>query len=219
MSAKENIAKAALGVTLGALVMGLFYVTSAKKNSLDQIAVQLEKEFFADPVVKAKLSRMPASEVAAFVSRSAHNGLYWLSPQELDTWNQIRIAMAKSSPELCVSYIRGGTSQKDITQAFAQIGEKSARTWIALSLTAAKQSIQRAEPLDNQNIQKEFQEGLLQVVSVNGPEEQFKLAEILHNYLIKDDEETCWAAIKIHENAMKLDSKARHSFLRVLAVL
>ncbi|MFS4460711.1 hypothetical protein [Bdellovibrio sp. HCB2-146] len=189
-----------------------------KKTRFELASQDAEKAILADPVIREKLNSMSPDEQYKFMLQSSHDGMYWLELSDLDRWNEIRLSLAQKSKTLCVAFLRGGVSQADLKQAFEKLSDQEIQQWLKISLIATKTSVSKGpKALGVETPTKDMVAHLNELIAFSGPEEGPKLGNAIKNYMIGTDEEACWAAKKIHENAKKLEPEKRKKFLRGLA--
>lgn len=217
-----------VAVSLAVAVPSILSSNSAYRNFINRnIGGMTPFESEMDNM-QARLSKK--QEVRQFLSTAAENptylvqritqdGMYYLSLDDLDKWNDLRLRLANSSTHVCAGFMRGGIVPSDLMGVLNSLNEQEAKYWVDLIEKALLLGIQNNENHKLKDVREQFMPALETLQAALDKDELAKMKENLISYMAKDEETICSITKTIHENAPKLNPEDRKKLLSVMAAL
>lgn len=184
------------------------------ESEMDNMQVRLSR----NPKVSQFFSTA-AENPAYLVQRTTQDGMYYLSLEDLDRWNQLRLQLANSSTHICAGFMRGGIVQSDLMGVLNSLNETDAKYWVGLIEKAILLGIQNNDKHKVKDVREEFMPALEKLQSALDKSQLEKVKENIVSYMAKDEETICSVTKTIHENAPKLNPSDRKKLLSVIAAL
>lgn len=191
-------------------VLGLFSPTYRVQNYM----AEKMKPLLEDPRVKPELEK-GEQHAYAFAFILTQQGIKHLEDKDLDRWNEFRIKMSELHKPFCTGLMNGQVSDKIALEAFSVLPQETMNEFIDLMLKGAKRK------LNNEGSPKThvtfLQQGLKEIIDSLPETEKEKFAKILFDPKNANEEDACWATLKLLNGAKNVSQENRAKMFKMMA--
>lgn len=191
-------------------ILGMFSPTYRIQNYM----AEKMKPLLEDPRVKPELEK-GEQHAYAFAFILTQQGIKHLDDIDLDRWNDLRIKMSELHKPFCIGLMNGQVSDKIALEAFSVLPQETMDEFINLMLKGAKRK------LNNEGSPKThvtfLQQGLKEIIDGLPGDEKDKFSKVLFDPKNANDEDACWATLKLLNGAKNVSQENRAKMFKMMA--
>jgi hypothetical protein len=184
-------------------------------SRIEKLSRTATKVLTDNPKFKNAVSRMTQEQTHPYIQQLSRQGIKRLSFQELKTWNELRIALAKNSSSICAGFWTGAINSQELMANIDKLNDRDLESWVTISMTAAVLELEQksyTSPPDSA-----FEDGLKLIASKLQPEEIDKMSKTMTKGANANNNDACWTMLKLLEGVELLPPQQQEIFLRSLA--
>jgi hypothetical protein len=189
-----------------------FFSPPSRIEKLDRTASKILKD---NPKFKNAISKMTQDQVHAYIPQLARQGMRRLSFQELKTWNELRIKLAKNSHSICSGIWSGAVDIEELIADVERFSDQDLQSWWTINMKAAVSELEQtpypALP------DSALLDGIKLIGSKLQTEEEKRMTDIIAKGGKADSNDGCWIMLKLLEGVELLPQPQQELFLRALA--